>query len=48
MYFVFPAIRRVTQEDRDAAAPEADAHAQNGTATQASANGPRDAHSATR
>jgi hypothetical protein len=48
MYFVFPAIRRVTQEDRDAAAPEADAHAQNGTATQAGANGPRDAHSATR
>jgi hypothetical protein len=48
MYFVFPAIRRVAQEDRDAATPDSDAAAQNGTAAQAGANGPRRAHSGTR
>jgi membrane protein implicated in regulation of membrane protease activity len=48
MYFVFPAIRRVEEEDSDAATPDEEADAQNGNAAQAGANGPRRAHSRAR
>jgi hypothetical protein len=37
MYFVFPAIRRVEQEDKDAATADADARSQNGYAAERAA-----------